>query len=60
MTLTNVKFPVQLPSMLRIEVKLFLGHEQYYLYRNKTMLRLLDPEEVEELLELTEVTTCTT
>jgi len=59
MALTNVKFPVQLPGTLRIEVKLFLGHEQYYLYRNKTMLRLLDPEEAEERLELTEVT-CTT
>lgn len=52
MDLTQVKFPYQLTDSLHIVCRLFMGIEQYYLMRGKTQLRLLDPEEVEELISL--------
>ena len=50
--LAIMKFPVYINGRQRIEKKAFMGHDQYYLYTGHKRLTLLDPEDVEDYLEL--------
>ena len=51
MEIKAITFPVQINENQKIVQRDFLGLPQYYLYQGQKMIRIVDVEEVEEVLK---------